>query len=199
MLGDRPISLADSTTYVSHQDPAIDWERIIDRELERDEELRTEIDERVRKVAAKDPSIDQALERKRMAGEAFGLRTANRILRNPSLTVEEYLPRDGQKLTRFKIGVIPPSDLARIHDDCRAFSENVKREELHWRCFLHALRGIEDFGRDGKIPTRTVESVDYIDPIWLKDTFVQRLRPIADEVGRVAWMWNHFGDDDAKK
>ena len=193
MLGVKPITLADSTVYISHNDPGIDWDKVADLEYEKPE-TRAQVDKKLEEILRQDPAMDKVLARRHVTTSVFASNTTVEIWKNPSLTTRLYIPKDGERLTRFVLGVIPRSELARIHDECKD-----RKEELHWRCFLHGLRNIENWGSSAKIPTTDVNGTQYVDRQWLKDTFVRTLGPIADEVGRIIWAWNNFGDDDAKK
>ncbi len=199
MLGERPITLADSVPYVSHQDPAVDWGRIIDRELERFPELTGKVKARLEQARLTDPETQEETVRANVAEESWGARVGEMALRHPGVMLDELLPQDGKRLTVFHLGVIPPAELARINDDALAFTQRVRQQELYWRCFLAGLRRIENWGSPGSIPTRKVGEYDYVEPEWLRDHFIRGRRAVALEVGRVVWHWNQFTEDDAKK
>lgn len=199
MLGERPITLADTTVYVSHQDPAVDWDRIVERELERFPELADKAKVELAQARMRDVYANESAVRTEVVQQAFAERLAVRAQRDPSSTVEELVAKAGSRVTRFVIGVVPPAELARINDEAKAFTPEAKRQELFWRTFLASVRRIEEWGGTGTIPTRKVGDVEYVDPVWLRETFVGPRRSIGLEVGRVSWFWNQFSEDDAKK
>lgn len=108
---------------------------------------------------------------------------------------KDYLKfKAGEKPTIFVIGVIPPDDLAMINDET---SSKYESEALRWRAFLLSLRDIE--GWDGEeIPKRKVSNVEYVDQQWIKRNFIRGLRPIALEVGLVAYLWNQLTETEIK-
>ena len=179
----KPLRLSDSTVYVSARDPAIDWDRVADREIERDESLR-----------ALDVSTD---ERRGAALVKFAKRMHSAASKQPSVTADWLLPKDGQRVVKFVIGVIPPGELARIHDECRVFTSEVKSAQLAWRSFIAGLRDIKD-GPWDDVPKRKVDGVEYVDPMWIGKTFVRGMRDVAEQVGSATWAWNQLTEDDAK-
>lgn len=109
--------------------------------------------------------------------------------------------KDGQKPTEFVIGMIPPCDLARIEDECKLGTKQAKTNEAGWRIFQIALRDIingptteiEVSGRKRQgVPKVKVDGLDYVDPDWLRSTFVGHLRRVAIEIGHNAYQWNQL-------
>jgi len=199
MFGEKPITLADSTSYVSYQDPSIDWDRVIAREHERDPKLRERVSAAVASKLMTRPDLTEDAARRALEQESVIERVSGLASDNPAMTLEEYLPKDGQRVTVFRLGVVQRTNLARIQDETAGGAERPPRPaERFWRCFLDGIRAIDNWG--GKKPA-TIErgDVSFVDPKWLAETFVGPLAKISDEVGLVIWVWNRFSESDAKK
>ena len=200
MLGERAITMAYRTRYVSHRDPAIDWDRVVTREYELQpglgEKVKTEVEARL----ALEPSVTPADMRRVVEKEHVAARIGPRIRINPAITLETYVPKHGESVTIFDLGVLQPAVAARIDDETSGLGTGVLRyNERYWRCFLEGVRSIENLSaNDGKIPTRTVEGELFVDQVWLRSRFVG-LRELAQEVGFAIWAMNRFTEDDAKK
>lgn len=131
---------------------------------------------------------------------------AERIKR-PAAWRDSVKFKDGERPTVFVIGVIPSSELTRIEDECGIGGTSPKTRELYWRCFLAGLRDIEngptaEVQRDGRMvreaPKVKVDGVPYVDPSWLRSTFVRSLRSVAIDIGQTVYWWNQLQDDDIK-
>lgn len=155
----KPVSLQDSTTYVSPYDPAVD------------------------------------------EGSNWG-DYAREWLRKPGCWKDLLKIKDGEQVTEFVIGVIPPAELNRINDECRTELGPdgkpigiARNEEARWRCFLLGTRAINGWPGE-KPPTREIGGVEYVDPAWLAKTFVRGLRKVALTVGYAAWSFNNLTEDE---
>lgn len=103
--------------------------------------------------------------------------------------------KDGETVTEFIVGVIPSEHMVRMQDDCTL--NGVRRgNEFHWRAFLHGLRDIKDWPTE--VPKRMVGKVEYVDPEWIKNTFIRGLRQVAVNVGLVAIAFNQLTEDETK-
>lgn len=112
--------------------------------------------------------------------------------------------KDGSSPTVFIIGVVPPSTLNRIDDECRGDS---RPHERHWRAFLHGVREIENgptvsVTKDGRTvqttPKIDINGIEYVDPQWLASTFIRSLRNVGIEIGAMCYHWNQASDSDIK-
>jgi hypothetical protein len=180
----KPLTLSAQVTYVSSADPAVDWDAIVNDELDKDPALR---DDGAR-------SWDQKRE---IAESRFVERFRSEVLKNPSAWGGLLKFKTGEAPTKFVIGVIPPEEMARIADDCRIGKQDELVEQCKWRAFLAGLRGIENFG-SGSVPKKKVGEIEYVDPAWLRERFSGANRGIALGVGLAAWIWNQLRDDDVK-
>lgn len=109
----------------------------------------------------------------------------------------------GGSLVEFVIGAIPPSKLNSIEDDWAD-----KPTQRYWECFCASLRDLRnapavawhDGGKQKKgIPKEERHGLqlvtqDYINQIFAKGS----ARSMALSIGRIVYMWNLFGDQDAK-
>lgn len=191
----KPIDLHDKTSYVSPFDPAVDRDRVVDRELEEPDA------DRLNGMAAllyQMPFESLGEKQKRDAAwEAFTVRFAEKCGQHPSESREMLLLKDGATPTVFVVGVIVPDELNRIHDECReTITHRGKTDERAWRAFLHGLRDIQ--GWEGEIPKREIRGVEYVDPTWIKSKFTRGLRSIARQVGQIILAWNELTEDEAK-
>lgn len=200
MIGAKPITLADTAPYVSAADPAIDWDRVVAREHELDPDLGARVRAQLSKRMEAAPELTEAAARLELEREAIATRVGPIIRSNPGITLETYVPRAGQQVTVFRVGVVQPAVMARIEDETSGAGSGVPRmHERYWRCFLAGLRGVDNFGQRTKPVMRTVDDVEFVDASWLSTMFVGALRKYAEEVGFVIWAWNRFSEDDAKK
>lgn len=145
-------------------------------------------------------SMDPAIDREASDLQKYG----SELLSNSNAWRELLKFKSGEKPTVFVLGVIPPDEMSRINDETpkRKLSEehtvtDWSSEELQWRSFLTSLRDIEGW-ESGEIPKRKVGGVEYIDPSWLRKTFVRGLRKIALEVGLAAYFWNMLTETETK-
>lgn len=185
----KPLRMSSSVSMISGLDPAIDWEACAQAELElpENEALRNAVE------------VDAA-GRQRAALALFGARVGNAAVKNPAATLELYKLKPGETATLFEIGVLHPDELVRIEDECKVGTPDVRRKELHWRCFLAGLRDVKGLGGDPDFvaPKRKVGDIEYVDQPWLRRTFIRGLRPVALDVGSMTFVWNQFTEDDAK-
>jgi hypothetical protein len=105
--------------------------------------------------------------------------------------------KSGSTPTEFRVGVIPPSVLARIESDALWGSDRWRMNEMYWDCFVAGLRDVKNSGL-GKTPKVERNGVEYVDPDWLEATFVRSLRGCGLFIGRMIWAWNIASDDDIK-
>ena len=179
-----PIARDASVSAISLQDTAIDWERS-------------------RPASAETLAIASS---RGTAAPALAYQAQR--MRDPGSWRELIAVRDGHQPTEFIIGVIPPSVLTRIEDECRLGRADERTRELCWRSFLACLRDIrhgpttEVLGSDGQrnqgVPRKLVDGHEYVDPDWLSRTFVGPLREVAIEIGLVAWAWQQLTPGDVK-
>jgi hypothetical protein len=166
----KPIRLDDSIAVVSVRDPAIDWDAMVAAEK------------------AKEGNQTKPYNDIKLALiEDYG----NAAINDPTAALAKIVVKSGQSLTKFIVGVIPGDEMTRISDECRGHFQ-----ALCWRSFLHSLRGIE--GSADKPNTVTVCGVQYVDPEWIKKTFIRGLRSWAIEIGMAAWSWNQLTGDEIK-
>jgi hypothetical protein len=173
----KPLQISDSVVAVSIQDPAIDWDRMVAEAKESDEKIRGMTDAEAKRNLA--------------------LRAGREARSSLSGSVSKLLFKPGSTPTRFVIGVIPSDEMVRITDDCLVSSGKEKRNEQAWRSFLCGVRDIE--GMAQKPPRgRMVNGVEYVDPDWLRQTFVRGLKDVAIEIGIYCWLWNQLTEDEVK-
>ena len=173
----KPIRSESCTSVVSFSDPAIDWDRVADREIEESEEIRA-------------LEVEHS-EKRTLAFARYIERVGPDTVRNPSKIKGTLIFRDGEHPTEFVIGVIPPDDFGRIIDETEHGTE-----DRYWRTFTASLRNVTRWPSD--VPKKTLDGVEYADPAWIRQTFIRGLRRIAIEVGKVSWMWNQVMEDEAK-
>ena len=109
---------------------------------------------------------------------------------------EHVKVRDGEALTEFVVGVIPPDEMSKISDECRSADGTYREEEARWRCFCWALRDIR--GWPVEVPKIKRDGVEYVDPKWLRTTFVRGLRKVALHIGASAWAYNQLTEEEIK-
>ena len=160
-------------------------------------------DQTVSMVWLGDPAIDwDATEEKHgvKGVEALGAMLARRM----SEWREILVFKNGQLPTEFTFGVISPSELTSIEDDCQLGKPDLRRRSLYWRVFCSALRDITNGptervkGKDGKWREKVPKAGDRIDRQWLEEQFSGRLMPCAQQLGNAAWVWQALPEDDAK-
>ncbi len=178
------MNLTAQVTYVSSADPAVDWDRIVDAELELDQDLKN------------DPKTSHD-EKKEICERRFMQKYHPAVMKNPAAWADLLKFKSGEQPTKFHLGVIPPDEVARISDECRLGHPEAMREQAYWRAFLACLRGVENFGSEAP-PKKRVGDVEYVDPVWTKSKFSRGLRPIALAAGMVGWAWNQLTEDEVK-
>jgi hypothetical protein len=193
----KPLLLEDSCAFVSRTDPAIDWDKARQSVLDAPD-YRVKLDEAIGSVS---PDIAAAMRAtdandQDVARIVFLRQVTIAITKHPGKSVEIYPAKDGERPTRFILGVIPPSDLARIADETAADTAAQKGNQLFWRAFLSGLRDVENWPT--AVEHREIDGVKYVDPAWLRRTFVRQLFATALDVGQAIWHWNKLGGDDAK-
>jgi hypothetical protein len=180
----KPVRLTSSVEFVSIADPAIDWDQHVQDVLAASPEL-----------AGNTKLTDD--DRRRLAERKFSNDFIGKALKDPGAAVAMLKFKNGETPTRFVLGVIPPDDMTRIADECRVGKPNELTQQLQWRSFLHGVREVKGFG-EGRVPTRKVGDVEYVDPVWLRDQFARGLRDVALGVGLVVWFWNQITEDEVK-
>jgi hypothetical protein len=99
----------------------------------------------------------------------------------------------GQEPTVFVLGVIPPSEFARLTD----MDGGINARQ--WEAFKMSLRDIRNGpDKDGKVPKSTRGGWDCVDHQWLDRTFAGHLLPCAKDLGMYAMRWNVASGDDIK-
>jgi hypothetical protein len=170
----KPVSPQSKATVVSSHDPAVDWSAIVAREIEEHPKLKDE-------------------ETARMA---FELRFVQDAMWGDPANAQKLLIFNGDHPTRFVVGVVPPTELIRIQDDCKDKDGKFREHELQWRCFLHGLRDIE--GWEDEVPKHNVAGVEYVKPSWLQRTFLMELRNVALQIGAMVWTFNNMTRGEVK-
>lgn len=179
----KPVTMADSCSFVSTYDPAIDRKRICERELENHPEWQEG-----------NLSVDQQMA---VAWRAFENEFALTAGKDPTKAVELLLFKDGETPTRFVVGAVAPDEFNRILDETQETrTHRGGGNERCWRMFLHGLRNIE--GWSGDVKRYKVGELEYVDPAWLKRTFVGKLRTVALQVGGVIMAYNTLTEDEIK-
>lgn len=158
-------------------------------------------------VSVLDPSIDFEASVKKDYEGTDVLSYAIDRLGKPSSWRDTVKPKQGEQLTEFVVGVMPPAELARIEDECKLGTESARYNEAFWRCFLCGVRDVlngptSERKVDGVlrrcVPKKLVDGVEYADPEWLRTTFVGSLRKVAIEIGQVVYAWNQITVDETK-
>lgn len=180
----KPLTLSAHVSYVHSGDPAVDWAALVAQELDLDPELR-------------DNAGIEAQAKENVAVKRFMQKYVPAVFKDPSQSLHLLKFKTGETPTKYTIGVIPPDDMNRISDECKADTKDVLSDQLRWRAFMSCLRGVENFGSE-KIPTIDKGGVSYVDPTWIKQNFVRGLRAAALSVGHVAWQWNQISDVEIK-
>lgn len=116
---------------------------------------------------------------------------------DPSEWRQSMISKSGERPTEFVIGIIPPSEVARIEDECLRDTDRRWREQC-WRAFCASLVDVKGGFETDNVPRETIDGVRYIAPSWIRQTFVGTLYHVAIEIGSVAWHWNRMMGDDAK-
>ncbi len=178
----RPVSMASSVVFISADDPAVDWRRIIDEEVAAQPSLQA-------------PDIEFK-DRDARARASFMGRFIEATMDDPGKSRQLLRFIAGQEPTEWVLGVIPPDEMVRIADETSREGHEAPRER-RWRAFLAALRDVRPWPEPVK--KRKVGDVEYVDQVWAKVQFGLRgLRNIALDVGLVAWAWNNLREDEAK-
>lgn len=154
-------------------------------------------------VSVLDPAIDvDGGEWEKFFGKSEDPTDRGLRLQSPEKWRECVAPVSGQKITEYIIGAIPAAKMNEIEDKLHGDS----RRQLFWECFLWSLRDIVD--------GPTVETTDAttgrqkfvvpklksgrVDPDWLNKIYVYSNRKIALDIGMQAYLWQMFGNDDAR-
>lgn len=174
----KPIKMSDCTAFVSTHDEAVDRDKLIEKYLESDTEL-----------AGNESLTPQ--QKRDAAWSLFGFEFATKVGGQPSKSLEILEFKEGETPCKFVIGAIPSEDLNRIYDETQETPRHRgAAHERAWRGFLHGLRNIE--GWPGEVKKRTVGEIEYVDPQWLRTTFVRGLRQVGIQVGQVILAWNEL-------
>jgi len=159
-------------------------------------------DQRVTFVWLDDPAIDIQASAK-AAGENIE-KLFSRLAKDPSSWRDLLVCHPGQRPTEFVFGVIPPSELSEIEDDCHLNRPDFRLKSLQWRVFCAALRDIRNGPSErvkdesGRWRDTVPMDGERVDRDWLEQTFVRGLRSAAMALGSSAWVWQHLSEDDAK-
>jgi hypothetical protein len=182
-VGFKPISLSDTTSYIDISDSAVDKERLIDKQIETDPEL-------------KDPDLSD--DRKRVvAWKCFQIDFMAAVKKRPAASKELLLFKDGETPTEFVIGVVPAGDMNRIYDETTETDKyRGSGNERFWRMFLHGLRDIKNW--HGDVKKKSVNNINYVDTGWLEKNFVGGLRTTAINVGTAIHWFNELTGDEIK-
>lgn len=175
--------MADSTSFVSTYDPAVDKARVCDVVIDKHPEWRE--------------SQMSTQQMREIAWQTFELEFAAAVGRSPSDAEKLLMFKDGEQPTRFILGAISSEDYNRIVDETQETPTHRGRfAERCWRFFLHGLRDIENW--PGKVDTHQVGDLTYVDPAWLRRTFVKDLRDVAIQVGQVVLSYNRLTEEEIK-
>ncbi len=179
----KPVSMSDSSTFVSTYDPAVDKARICDAELDKHPEWH-------------ESQMTQQQQRE-LAWTAFQADFSVAVGRDPAESERLLMFKDGETPTKFTVGAVSSEDFNRIVDETQE-TETWRGgfQERMWRMFLHGVRGIENW--PGKVEMRNIGDVEYVDPAWLRRTFVRDLRQIAIQVGSVILAYNRLTEEEIK-
>ena len=114
-----------------------------------------------------------------------------KAIKDPSVLAKSLQFKEGLQPTSFTVGVVPPDILTRLQDEFGVEKPN----SLRWGCFLNGLR---DVSWPTPPKTRSVEGTSYVDPEWIKQTFVRGLHARACEVGMYVLAFNRLTDDEVR-
>lgn len=179
----KPVTLADSCGFISTYDPAVDRSRICDREIDKHPEW--------------NESNLSSQQIKELAWKVFESEFAAAAGRDPAESEKMLLFKDGETPTRFILGAIATEDYNRIIDDTQETgTHRGKVTERFWRMFLHGLRDIENW--NGEVKKHAVGNLQYVDPAWLRSTFIRGLRDVAIQVGSVVLHYNRLTEEEIK-
>lgn len=176
----KPLRMTDTMVVISVSDPSIDWEAVAEKDL---------ADSITKWEAEKVPdggSRGQKPEKKSV--ETLKMEAVARAIRNPATTMDLQI-KAGEQPCRFTIGVVPGDEVVRIESESRTL--DVQR----WRW---ALSGMVDVTGLGKPKKRTVGDVEYVDPEWIKQTFVRWLQSVAMEIGWYVRCFNKTTEDEVR-
>lgn len=118
---------------------------------------------------------------------------AEKMYGDPGCWREFIKAKPGESLTVFRVGVIPPDTMARISDE---YKNDLSSHGLQWASFIASLRDVEGWSEE--VPKVKIDGIDYVDPKWVKRTFVRGLRNVGEEIGLKAFVWNQFTEEAAK-
>lgn len=141
-------------------------------------------------ISLMDPAID-----KELTGQENLKKYSEQYRNRPSCFRDFIKEKSGEQLTVFEIGVIPPDIITRIIDECHG-NVTKRGEEMFWRAFLASCRGISPWPE--KLPMIEVNDVSYVDPSYLKKTFIRSLQQVAIDIGIQAWFWNRLTEEETK-
>lgn len=155
-------------------------------------------DQTVTMVWLGDPAIDwEATEKKHGAKGVEEL--GQMLVRRMDGWRDLLVFKPGEKPTEFVFGVVPPSELAAIEDDCGAGRPDMRRRSLYWRVFCAALRDVVNGPADTVKGKPVVPKTgDRVDRSWIEETFGGPLMKCAQQLGNAAWLWQGLPEDDAK-
>lgn len=157
----------------------------------------TTLQSQVTIVSIHDPGIDRDTSKIIEGGSA--LEYARDRDRKPGSWRDTVGVKAGDQLTEFIIGAIPPAELARIEDEARIGTAQVRPQQMMWECFLAGLRDIRHGPtKDGKVPMVQRAGVDRPDPVWLGEVFARGNRMIAMDIGQACYTWNQLTDGEIK-
>jgi len=179
----KPVSMADSCSFVSTYDPAVDRARICERTIEEHPEWRE--------------SHFSEAQLRELAWQTFTINFAAKVGRDPAESLRLLVFKDGETPTKFVLGALSSEDFNRIIDETQ--ETQVHRgagNERLWRMFLHGLRGLENF--PGEVKMRKVGDLEYVDTAWLRRTFIRDLRTVACQVGMVIMHYNALTEEEIK-
>lgn len=150
-------------------------------------------------VWPKDPAIDLSSDDRGKCKSDLE-KYEQEVARNPTCWKEYLTFKDGERPTEFVIGMVDPSELNRIEDECGLGTSNFKAAEMRWLCFLYGVRNIQNLELEGKkgVPQIQRFDMEYVDPKWLAQTFSGPLRSCALFIGGVIWRWNNLNEEDSK-
>lgn len=139
--------------------------------------------------------LDEAIDQEATPEENFDRLSGPEGYRNPALWQELITLKQSMSPTVFVIGVIPPSEMVRIQDECMG---SKKFNELRWRAFLYGVRDIKGWEDSEQPAKKMIDGVEYVDPVWLERTFVRSLHAVGLFVGGYVWAFNQYTGEDSK-
>ena len=176
----KPLRMTDTMVVVSVSDPAIDWEAAADKDLA----------EAVAKWESEPVPEGGSRGSKPEHKTAAAIKDAvmTKAFRKPSVTSD--LPvKAGEQVCKFTIGVVPGDEVVRINGEAKNL------DQVGWR---YAMVGIVDVQGMGKPKKRTIGTVEYVDPEWIRETFVRSLQAVAIEIGWYVREFNRATDEEIR-